>query len=167
MTLFLCPLLIRGGRRVPVALEFDREDDTWKVRSLELGDAGLVRIDDAVPIPSEEELVRLTDDAMQWVASALNARDFAEFYGKISRVWQNQTTPEELYRSFVLVMAQGIDLSPALEARPVFADAPTVDASGVLRVDGHYPSETQPFSFSLKFVTEDEQWRLLGVNVGM
>jgi len=157
----------KDGARIPVTLEFVKEEGDWKVLSMQMADAGFVRTDGAVPIPPGEVLIRLTNDAVEELAHAINGRDFNAFYGSISRLWQRQTTPEELHRAFTLFTAQNINLLPALETPPLFDAPPSVDASGVLALEGHYPVEQKPVGFTLKFIHEEDDWKLLAINVRM
>ncbi len=155
----------KGGGEIPLTLQFVKEGEAWKILSLEMGDVGFVRTDGLLPVPSGDELIRLTNDAIRLLADAINGRNFDTFFGEISQWWRNQTTPLELHQSFALFTAQSIDLLPALEENPIYSQPPVVDARGVLLLDGYYPVEPKPLTFSLKYIHEEAEWKLLGVNV--
>lgn len=155
----------KDGARIPVTLEFVKEADAWKVLSMKMGDAGFVRTDGVVPVPPGDELIRLTNDAIQELGVAINTRDFDAFYAGISRMWRKQTSPLELHQAFTLFTISNIDLLTALEVNPLFSEPPAVDPSGVLALEGYYPLEPKALNFHLQFINEAAEWKLLGINV--
>ncbi len=157
----------KEGGTIPLTLQFVKEEGAWKIASLEMGDAGFVRSGGAVDVPSGDELTRITSQAIALLGEAINARDFDTFYGNIARLWQRQTTADELHQAFAPFIELNIDLLPALEESPVYSQPPAVDGDGVLTLIGYYPVEPNPVRFNLDYVYEHPEWKLLGINVRM
>jgi len=155
----------KEGGQVPVEVDLVKEGEQWKILSLRKAPSGIVQSSAVAEIPPEAELQRLTGESMALLAEAIRKNDFTGFHGRISRLWQGQTTADELKNIFASFVEQQIDLSPLQGKSPVFSQKPAVNEDGVLVLEGYFPDQPQQVFFVLKFIYEHPQWKLVGINV--
>jgi hypothetical protein len=51
------------------------------------------------------------------------------------------------------------------ELKPTFDPAAEVNSDGVLIVRGYYPTKPNHVVFQLKYIEEEDEWKLVGINV--
>ena len=125
----------------------------------------------AVDVPEESEIKSLSDKMLLDWNKAMQKEDFAAFYkNDCAKVWQQQTTAEKLGETFTKQFAgQKIDFSSAIkEMEPTFEPEPAISKVGdfeVLKVQGYYDTKPNRFSFQLKLVQEDDEWKLVGIDI--
>jgi hypothetical protein len=153
------------GGTIPVTVNLVKEDGEWHILAIHKTPAGLVAEGRTKEIPGLDRLVKLTDDAIQELARAINTRDFSDFYASAAKLWQAQTTEAELRGAFGSFVEQGIDLTVLADLEPVFSEKPSLDEDGVLYLTGYYPSQPAVTYFDLKYIYEHPEWKLLGAGV--
>jgi len=156
-----------GGGVIPIKLKLVKEDGVWKVLALEKSVAGLVSDSGSAAIPGETELITLANSSVMQLGRAINARDFSGFYHSSSKIWQSQTTPEALQSAFQSFIDQTLDLTMVEGKSPNFSEKPSIDGSGRLILQGFYPVQPSKINFTLKYIMEEKQWKLVGVNVSL
>ena len=125
----------------------------------------------AVDVPDESDIKTLSDKMLLDWNKAMQKEDFAAFYkNDCAKVWQQQTTAEKLGETFTKQFAgQKIDFSGAIkEMEPNFEPGPAIAKVGdfdVLTVQGYYDTKPNRFSFKLKLVQEDDEWKLVGIDI--
>ena len=125
----------------------------------------------AVDVPDTDEIKTISDKVLLHWNSAMLKGDFAAFYkNDCAKVWQQQTTADKLSDLFTKQFGgQKIDFSGAIkEMEPTFEPDPAISKVGdfeVLTVAGYYDTKPNRFSFKLKLVQEDEDWKLVGIDV--
>jgi G:T/U-mismatch repair DNA glycosylase len=146
-------------------LEYVYESPEWKLLGTEIRPSASLLSESNTQIPPEEQLKQLVQKTMLDFALAIKARDFTGFYFNISKLWQSQTTKEELANIFKSFSDQNIDLTVLQELNPIFTKDPQLTDEGVLVLQGNY--STTPFivSFTLKYIYEKPEWKLFGINV--
>lgn len=165
----------RGGDRLPLELTLVKSDDGWRVFSVageqagaavqRPGESGAVSPPPAA-VPPAEELPRLASEAILALNRSILANDFSTFYAGISKLWQAQTTADEIATAFQVFVEREIDLSAIQQVEPVFEPA-QLDSEGALRVSGYYPTTPVRVVFQLRFVHESDGWKLLGIQVDL
>jgi hypothetical protein len=155
----------RSGGVIPLKVILVSESGEWRIHALEKTPAGLVADAAAPGIPAENELVTLANSSVLQLARAVNANDFAEFFGSISQLWRDQTTAEALRDAFRPLIDQKIDLTAIAGKAPEFTEKPMIDDQGRLVLKGRYPLPPTTTNFTLKFISEKSQWKLIGVYV--
>jgi len=157
----------RDGGTIPLNIELVREQGTWKVFSLQGPQAGAA-VEATAPepqVPAEAELKALVLTSMLDLNQAIRQRDFTTFYGNVSNLWQQQTTPEELRGNFQAFIDQEIDFAAIREVEVLFDQTPAIDANGVLTLAGHYPTEPVRVVFEVQYIREEGNWELTGISV--
>ena len=170
-----CDQLVLAGRYriTPVAavfkLKFAFEEGQWRLRRISVfpeDTAGLsVSAPVGVEMPSDSELAALANSSLMLLATALSRDDFSDFYAAVAGLWQGQTTKEKLRDQFRVFTEKKISLALVEGAVPIFTEKPIVDSNRVLLLVGHYATRPYRVEFRLKFVREESQWKLVGIDV--
>ena len=153
-----------SGEVVPLTITLIKEDETWRVHSVD-ADYGGVASEEGEEIPPEAELKRMATASMVDLGRAINAGDFTDFHANIAQIWQRQITKEELLDVFRAFAEAKFDLTAVQGLEPVLTSAPYFDDEGALTVDGQYPTEGGVTRFHLRYFYEEPEWKLVGVNV--
>ena len=130
---------------------------------LSLAAAPLLRADQ---VPEKSETKQMTEETMTSFGEALKQKDFSEFYNQISDIWKKQTTPEKLMESFKSMAGPNFDiLGIVQELKPTFDPSPEINSDDVLVIKGYYPTKPNHVVFQLKYLQEEDEWKLVGINV--
>jgi len=122
----------------------------------------------AADVPEKAELTSMTENSLISFGQAVQKKDFSGFYEDIAAVWQKQTTAEKLKELFKDFLDKGIDLAPAIKGKePVFNQPATINSDGVLMIKGYYPTTPNRIVFQLKYLQEEDEWKLVGIDVNL
>ena len=122
----------------------------------------------AADVPDEADLKTLTEDSLTSFGKGVKKKDFSSFYEDIAEIWQKQTTPEKLKELFKDFLDKDIDLpSVVKEMEPVFNHPAAIGANDVLEIKGYYPTTPHRVVFDLKYLEEDGEWKLVGINLDL
>jgi hypothetical protein len=162
----------KSGGSVPLTMEMIKESGTWKVLSIKGPQTGassgpIIAEESAQTVPSTEESARLVLTSLLFFNEAIQAKSFDTFHGRISKIWQDQITPAKLLEIFQPFIDAKIDLAGIKPIAPVFKSPPAINSEGVLVLEGQYPTTPNKVYFTLKYVSENKAWKLIGVNVNV
>jgi len=118
-------------------------------------------------LPAKKELNTLALDSVVAFDKAVKAKDFTAFHQQISKLWQEQITPQQLKSAFQTFIDQQMDLAGVAQVEPVYEPAPSIDDDGVLTLEGNYPTTPNKVRFRLKYVNEKPGWKLLGIKLNV
>jgi opacity protein-like surface antigen len=122
----------------------------------------------AADVPEKEDLTSMTETSLISFGQAVKKKDFSGFYEDIASVWQKQTTAEKLEELFKDFLDKGIDLPAAIKGKePVFNQPASINSDGVLIVKGYYPTTPNRIVFQLKYLQEEDEWKLIGIDVNL
>lgn len=156
------------GGSIPIKLGFVKEKGVWKIFSIRKPQPGVATSDQGAKLPSNEELVKLTDESMRQFAEAVNAKNFAKFRAYVSHLWQRQYSVKKFNTIFKPFIDANINILPALRASaPQFDTKPSINENGLLEIDGHYPTSPSRIYFKLKYIYEGLDWKLAGIYVNI
>jgi hypothetical protein len=119
-------------------------------------------------IPSDDELQDIVKKTLLDFNDALQKEDFTDFHSTISKVWQKQTTPEKMKSSFQNFIDGDADLSSIRTMSAKFTSPAEITRStGVktLETKGEYPTTPNASTFSLKYIAQGKEWKLIGLEV--
>jgi len=120
----------------------------------------------APDVPEKSEIKNMTEETLTSFGEALKEKDFSSFYTDIANVWKKQTTPEKLLEAFKSMTGPNFDiLGIVQELKPTFDPPAEVNSDEVLIVRGYYPTKPNHVVFQLKYIEEEEEWKLVGINV--
>ena len=163
-------LLVEGHYATPpvnphFSLKYFREDGAWRLLginvNLKSADAGGPR----PALPPAEEVRALVKRTLLEFNDAVRSRDFAAMHAGASTPLRQQVTPEKLRGIFQAFIDERIDISGIKSLEPKLAGEPTIDADGVLTVEGEYATKPVRTAFRTRHFFEQNGWRLLGVSV--
>jgi hypothetical protein len=155
----------RAGGRIPLKLQFVKEQGEWKVSYVSGSEAGMVIEHRKRDVPSEETLRRMTKEALLDFNQAIKAKDFKPFHDKIAALWKREVTPEGLQKTFQKFIDLQVDIGGIQDVNPVFDKPPALDDNGSLAVSGYYPTKPLQVTFNLDYTYEHPAWKLIGIRV--
>ncbi len=157
------------GGSVPLTISFIKNNGEWKIYSISKSASGLQgQVVTKQEMPSNEELIKLTQKTNAIFAEAVAKNDMNVFYQHISQFWKKQITPEKLEEIFKGFYQFGEKLSIINQHIPSFVQKPTIDADGVLHVSGNYPQLLpKKVTFTHKFIKEGMQWEVIGFKMNI
>lgn len=82
--------------------------------------------------------------------------------------FQSVNTATRLGEIFANLRNQNLDLSGVAVLEPQLTVLPTIEANGMMRMAGYFPSVPSQINFELLYAPVDSQWRIygIGLNVG-
>jgi hypothetical protein len=155
----------KGGGKIPVSVTLVKEEDVWRILSIQKAQAGVIKDDDSGTVPNLEELKGMAGDSMQQLALAINSRDFTDFHKGVSKLWQAEVTADGLYEVFRTFSDQNADLTVLGSLEPVFSKTLGIDSDGVLALKGYYQSQPSVTYFDMQYIYEHPEWKLLGIGL--
>jgi hypothetical protein len=79
--------------------------------------------------------------------------------------FQTANSSAQLAEAFANLRHRDLDLSPLLLFQPKLLRKPEIDAKGMLRITGFFPTQPEQVDFDLLFQLVAGQWRLFGISV--
>jgi len=167
-------LIVKGSYQAqPSPLNFTakyiRQESEWKLVGIFISMAeapgGPPSEANKKEIPSEDQLIALTNRSMMLLAQAVSRDDFSDFYASIAALWQQQITKDKLREQMAVFIEKKISLTIIEGLSPVFSEKPYFDKDGLLVLKGRYPTQPYWVEFELDFFNEESQWKLFGFNV--
>lgn len=122
-------------------------------------------------IPDEEKLQTLVKTTFMDFSDAVQAEDFEDFYKKVAKAWQDQTSPDEMMESFKVFVDNKDDYNFKKAVSPLdatFSPAPSIQpvaGMDALVVKGYYPTKPDRANFEMKYTNEDGNWKLIGIHI--
>ncbi|MBX2867788.1 MAG: hypothetical protein KTR18_03900 [Acidiferrobacterales bacterium] len=145
----------------PLVAVLSRSEQSWQL--------------DAILFPQEPEaeklksitpnmlrMLELVSDAVQDFALSLKSGNMQHFHSKISKLWRDQATPEDLLEAFQGFFNADLDLTVLADVTPVINGIPEQDDKGVITVSGFFPTRPSKLSFEQRFIWEGLGWKLVG-----
>lgn len=161
-----------SGGNIPVTVKLVKENGEWKILNLQKAESGIEETDTSSEktIPEQEELKNLVHDTVLLFIKAIEKEDFSSFYQSIADLWKGQTSEEEFQKMMLdnfqsFIGNEEIDLTVVEGKKPVFDQDPKINEDGLLVVNGHYSIEPAPLDFELKYIYEDTNWKLVGIDM--
>jgi hypothetical protein len=143
---------------------------TWRVFEIIAGDLTgkpvvLVKLKHHT-LPDASGLKGLVTGTMAHFTRAVMKQNFDDFYTAISNTFKSQTTEAKLQQAF-----RGFAKVSALDRLdrydPIVEKGIRVDKAGLLTVSGHYPTQPEATTFTLTYIFEQTEWKLIGIHVAM
>lgn len=170
-------LTMTDGGAVPVSVRLVKSNGQWLVQNVEKSPAGVgttaagkaveapAEASAAPTLPSVDAQRALVKDTLTAFAQSVNGDDFVILHETLAAPFQQQVSAEQLRESFAEFVDEEIDLSILDSLTPDLGEQSGFDKDGALRLVGSFPTEPSKVMFDLRYVTENDQWRLLQINV--
>jgi hypothetical protein len=117
-------------------------------------------------VPDDDRLLVL----IQTTLIALNQANATSNYTVFREIgapgFQAGNSTAKLSEIFANLRNSNIDMSAILLLQPKLLRKPTIDAEGMLRITGVFPTHPFQVNFDLAFQSVEEQWRLFAISVG-
>lgn len=160
-------IITETGGVVPIALEFIKGENDWKIFSMEKPLSGIQGKMHATQMPSKKEQIQLVKESIHIFAVSIKEQNMSKMFNHASQLWQQQTSVAKLDKIFNSFYEDG-DMYLFLDnLSPQFTSKTTIDENGVLLLQGIYPTPDPKFHFKQKYVYEDAAWKLLGFNISI
>lgn len=156
---------LKDGTTTPVTIRLAFDGKTWSVDDVTAGGGTAAAGGERPTVPSEADLKKLINRDMAAFHRAVKADDFTAFHAGLSKQFREQKTAAELKDNFHVFVEKGIDLSAVEKVVPTVTKPAAVDGDGVMQVEGQYKSQPANILFKLKYVPQDREWKLLGIDV--
>jgi len=166
----------KAGDEIPITVNLIKAGEAWKVFSLSGKQAGVAVTkpgDSQKPaasgdtVPETDALKKMATSTLLTFNQSVLKKDFNILYKDVARLWQDQTTPEELQKIFQVFIDKEVDIGGVADVDPVFSKASNIDKDGLLTLTGYYPTEPFQVNFELQYYFEGGQWKLIGINVNL
>lgn len=162
------------GGVVPIKLSFVKENNEWKIYSIQKPTAGLQTetppttppsspSTSSVPTPAEQ--VVLVKQSMHDFFISVGKKDMTHFRSTISTLWQDQFTTEQLNQAFKSIIDTNENGSILENATPVLLPDVKVDENGVLLLKGLYSTPASQVQFEQKYIQEETAWKLIAFRI--
>jgi hypothetical protein len=149
--------------KVTFKLTYIYESSAWKLMGINV--QVIPFVENTGKVPTDTELKTLALDSLLLFNVAVQTKDFENFYSHTAKLWQKEVTPEKLLDIFQSFIDKKINIALIVKQEPAFEGTPAVNEDGLLVIKGSYPTQPSKVSFQLKYVYEDESWKLVGINV--
>lgn len=149
--------------KVTFKLTYVYESSAWKLLGINV--QAIPFVENAGKVPTDKELKKLALDSLLLFNVAIQTKSFEDFYSHTAKLWQKEVTPEKLLEIFQSFIDKKINIALIVKAEPAFEGTPAVNEDGFLVIKGSYPTQPSKVFFELKYVYEDESWKLVAINV--
>lgn len=119
-------------------------------------------------VPGDSELQDLVKDTIMDFNDAIQRNDFSDFHDTLSTPFQEQASPEKLASVFHEFVTAKVNFKEVADLKANFTTPPTVNTvagNKTLIVKGNYATTPRKTNFELKYISEDDAWRLIGIDV--
>ncbi len=118
-----------------------------------------------LPMPSGDRLVMMIQSALIALNQANATGNYTVFQEMAAPSFQQVNSPTQLTEVFAELRHRNLDLSPILLFEPRLLRNPEMNAQGLLRVTGFFPTAPERVNFELIFQPVQGRWRFFGVAV--
>jgi hypothetical protein len=158
-------ITFKDGSTLPVVVSLVNEGG-WKVLGIKSATAGgFGGNTERLTVPPDADLKKLINRDMVAFHQAVKADDFTAFHAGLSKQFQESSTAKSLKTAFQVFVEKKIDLSAVEKVDPKVTKPATIDGNGVLQVEGEYPSRPATILFTLRYVSQNKDWKLHGIDV--
>jgi hypothetical protein len=112
-------------------------------------------------VPNNDKLQTLVKTTFLDFGDAVQSGDFSDFHKHVAKVWQEQSSPDEMRDGFKSFVDDKEDFNFKKAVSPIdatFTPAPAIEKVSdldALVVKGYYPTKPQRANFELKYTMED------------
>jgi len=161
-------LLLQGHyptkpNKVSFRLRYVYGQSGWKLLGINV--KAIPTVEKTGEIPSEKQVKALVLESLLAFNTSIQEKDFDSFYAHIAQLWRKETTAAKLQKIFQAFIDQEVDIAPIAKLEPTFDGKPAMNSDGFLVVKGSYPTKPNKVSFEVKYVQEEMEWKLVGINV--
>ena len=127
-------------------------------------------LDGVLPVatmPSLTALRSVVDSDLRLFGAAILSNDFNLYRASASMMFQSQFTNEALQESYKTLIENNVNLNDWLVGDFELVKEPMVDADGILRVSGKYPTSPDSLKFSASYAYSHPHWKSFGLTLSI
>lgn len=155
-------VITESGGAVPLKLLFVKENDKWKIYSIQKPTAGLQTVQAAPTVPAKTDQHSLVKRSMHDFAVSVKNKSMVHFRSTVSQLWQKQFTIEKFEEAFGKVYTFGVDFTILDGVEPIIEPVAALGEHGELILKGYFPTKPNQVYFEQKFIHEGVDWKLYG-----
>lgn len=121
---------------------------------------------DVPAMPSIDELVYLIRNMTIAVNHANLTNNYTVLWGLGTPEFQQRNPAPALAQRFAAIRENNFDFGVTLAIPPQFSTAPTIDATGMLRLTGYFPTAPR-VTFDFGFRQDANHWKPLALGIGI
>jgi hypothetical protein len=118
-----------------------------------------------LPMPSDDKLVILITSSVLALNQANATNNYTVLRAQAAPAFQRINSSERLSQIFGSLRARNLDLSPVILYTPKLFRAPEMNAEGMIRITGFFPTEPERVNFDVVYQPVQGKWRLFGIAV--
>lgn len=119
----------------------------------------------AVDMPSEDDQDVLVRSTLMTFNDANMTGNYSVLIAKASKQFQSQIAPEKLASSLESFRTNRLFFESVVTEDYDSKEKPTIDAEGGLNLGGVFKTDDMEVKYKLRFIQNDNVWKLLGFNV--
>lgn len=116
-------------------------------------------------VPSDLQLLMMIKTTLIAFSQANVTGNYSVLRDLAAPSFQQVNTAARLSEIFRDERNKNLDLSPVVLLRPELLQRPSIDANGMLHVEGYFPSKPQMVRFTLVFQNVADRWRVVALGV--
>lgn len=128
-----------------------------------------VKNNSSVAVPSRADADVLVSEILKSFNESLVSGDFSHFWAnKIAERWRSKAKPGDFTKGFKEFLDKDVEISRIEGRSPEYSPCPFIDTkydTDVLFLSGFYDTRPLPVRFSLEFIQEAQEWRLVFISV--
>jgi hypothetical protein len=117
------------------------------------------------PLPPADVMLGLIRTTIVAVNQANQTGNYTVLRDLGAPDFRNANDASRLAAIFQVLREQGIDFTPLLQIPPEVSEAPAIDASGLMRLTGFFPTEPLRVNFDMSFQIVNGGWRPYTISV--
>ena len=169
-------LLVKAGifRGYVLAKDIERgkttvSDKPTKPGSCDFATASEIKNVSTLGVPDRDESDVLVSGILSSFNESVQSKDFSGFWAnEIAERWRSKSEPGDFTKGFKEFLDKEVEISRIDGRRPEYSPCPYIDTkydTDVLFLSGYYDTRPLPVRFSLEFIQEAQQWRLVFISV--
>jgi hypothetical protein len=119
----------------------------------------------AADVPDDDDQDILIRSTLMTFNDANMTNNYTVFYAKASKQWQGQTSVEKLQAAFEPMRKKELNLEELATADYDSYEKAKFDPDGALVLAGVFKTDDLEVKYRLRYVKEDQAWKVIGVNV--
>lgn len=155
------------GTEHPLSINFVKEDDAWRIHSIESPSLGFGKAGLDGAGPGEAELVELVHETIVIFANAVAVKSMETLHQHSAMAFKAQFTVAQLDEIYAPFLPMGNNLMVLRDLSPAFNAPPSLDDNGWLDVKGSYSVGPDQVDFEITYIFEGLSWKMGGLNVNI
>lgn len=160
------------GGVVPIKIAFVKENEEWKIYTIEKKAAGIQTSDEKTDspkaitsndIPDNATQIAMVKQAMHDFLVSVKAKDMTHFRTTLSQLWQEQYSVEQLNQAYKPITDNNANWSVIENFTPTVSAEKNEE--GILILTGSYSTKPSRVDFEQGYMYENGAWKLLSFSI--